>query len=61
MEVQRTMAYQCPMCGTRFEKAQASGCMGCMMARSCGAIACPNCGYEFPAVPEEAKAPEQTR
>lgn len=45
--------YRCPMCGSVFEKAQATGCAGCMMARSCGAIACPSCGYEFPAVPEE--------
>ncbi|MFX1509480.1 MAG: hypothetical protein ACFFBR_04145 [Promethearchaeota archaeon] len=46
--------YRCPMCGTVFEKAQATGCAGCMMARACGAIACPSCGYEFPDVPEEA-------
>lgn len=53
MEETNTMAeYRCPMCGKVFEKEQATGCMGCMMARACGAIACPNCGYEFPAVPE---------
>ncbi|MFX1475147.1 MAG: hypothetical protein ACFFCO_06710 [Promethearchaeota archaeon] len=47
-------AYRCPLCGTVFEKAQATGCAGCAMARGCGAIACPNCGHEFAAIPEEA-------
>jgi hypothetical protein len=44
--------YCCPLCGKEFEKEQAFGCAGCMMARTCGLIACPNCGYEFPAVPK---------
>jgi Fe2+ transport system protein FeoA len=44
----------CALCGFEFEKLGASCAASCMLARYCGLVRCPNCGYEFP---EPTQAP----
>lgn len=40
---------ECSMCGHAFTKEEGSACSsGCPMARGCGMVTCPSCGYEFP-------------
>lgn len=39
----------CSMCGHSFTQAEGSACAaGCPMARGCGMVTCPSCGFEFP-------------
>jgi hypothetical protein len=39
----------CGMCGHAFTHAEGIACSkGCPMARGCGMVTCPSCGYEFP-------------
>jgi len=47
---------KCQLCGNEFdENAAASACEGCMMAKKCRLVRCPNCGYETPKTPEWIK------
>jgi len=40
---------KCPLCGLEFdEKAAEKACSGCVLAKSCNSVKCPNCGYESP-------------
>ena len=40
---------KCALCGLEFdEKEGQRACTGCIMAKSCNLIKCPNCGYESP-------------
>ncbi|MEI7892889.1 MAG: hypothetical protein WCI05_07350 [Myxococcales bacterium] len=40
----------CGLCGFSFARDEAASChRGCPMARGCGLVSCPSCGYEFPA------------
>jgi hypothetical protein len=36
---------QCPLCGQRFSRDQASCHDGCPLHQHCRVICCPNCGY----------------
>ncbi len=48
---------KCPLCGLEFKEEEgASHCRGCPLARSCGLIRCPNCGYEVPLEPKLLRA-----
>jgi hypothetical protein len=39
----------CGMCGHSFTREEGMACSkGCPMARGCGMVTCPSCGYEFP-------------
>jgi rubredoxin len=39
----------CSMCGHAFTREEGSACSaGCPMARGCGMVTCPSCGFEFP-------------
>ena len=41
----------CALCGTRFlwdPDQKPTACKSCPLARNCGMVVCPNCGYEFP-------------
>jgi hypothetical protein len=39
----------CGMCGHAFTQDEGKACgAGCPMARGCGMVTCPSCGYEFP-------------
>jgi len=47
---------KCPLCGLEFrEEDGQAACKGCVMAKSCHLIKCPNCGYEVPTEPELIK------
>ncbi len=38
---------KCSLCGLEFRKEDGqAACKGCLMARGCDLIKCPNCGYE---------------
>jgi len=40
---------QCPLCGNRFEIAEAAACAHCpKLFKSCGLVMCPRCTHEFP-------------
>ena len=40
---------ECSMCGHDFTREEAAACEhGCPMAKGCGLVTCPSCGYEFP-------------
>ncbi len=40
---------KCPLCGLEFREQEAQkACGRCMLAKSCGLVKCPNCGYESP-------------
>ena len=39
------MAYECPLCGTDFERADCRS--SCPMSHGCEMVRCPRCGYEF--------------
>jgi len=40
---------KCALCGLDFDEKDAKrACSGCIMAKSCNLIKCPNCGYESP-------------
>lgn len=40
---------KCPLCGLEFKEDDGqAACKGCLMAKSCNLIKCPNCGYEVP-------------
>jgi len=40
---------KCPLCGFNFKEEESEvACQGCPIARPCGLIKCPNCGYEIP-------------
>ncbi len=44
---------KCLLCGLEFRQGkEVSGCRGCPLARSCGLVRCPNCGYEVPLEPK---------
>ncbi len=44
---------KCALCGHEFDETQAqAACAGCIIAKRCGLVRCPNCGYET--VPEPA-------
>ena len=38
---------RCPLCGKRFSAEDAAQCATCALAKRCGLVMCPNCGYEF--------------
>jgi Fe2+ transport system protein FeoA len=38
----------CPLCGFKFEKANAVCTHGCPLGKFCKLIKCPSCQYEFP-------------
>jgi hypothetical protein len=39
----------CGLCGAAFTRREAEVCRkGCPIARGCGMVTCPSCGYEFP-------------
>ena len=40
---------RCPLCGKRFSAEDAARCATCALAKRCGLVMCPNCGYEFAA------------
>ena len=40
---------QCPLCGARFNPADAASCASCPMSNSCSVLCCPRCKYSFPA------------
>ena len=40
---------RCPLCGKRFRAEDAAQCAACALAKRCGWVMCPNCGYEFAA------------
>jgi len=47
---------KCSFCGHEFdENAAPSACEGCIMAKKCRLVKCPNCGYEIPKTPEWMK------
>ncbi|MFZ2654558.1 MAG: hypothetical protein WAX69_06540 [Victivallales bacterium] len=47
---------RCSLCGNEFdENSAASSCEGCIMAKKCRMVKCPNCGYETPKEPEWIK------
>lgn len=40
---------KCPLCGLEFDENDAErACSGCIIAKSCNLVKCPNCGYESP-------------
>ncbi len=40
---------RCSLCGLEFDEKQAQrACRGCIIAKSCNLVKCPNCGYESP-------------
>jgi hypothetical protein len=40
---------ECGMCGHPFTREEGAACQsGCPMAKGCGMVTCPSCGYEFP-------------
>lgn len=42
-------AIKCGFCGLEFDPAQAAAaCRSCPLARGCGLVRCPRCGYEMP-------------
>lgn len=43
--------YRCPLCGNRFDEKDAEKCQGCLLAKKCNLVMCPNCNYEFPKIP----------
>lgn len=49
---------KCALCGLEFKEEEegVSRCRGCPLARSCGLVRCPNCGYEVPLEPKFLKA-----
>jgi Fe2+ transport system protein FeoA len=40
--------FHCSLCGFEFEKEGANCHTGCVLAKHCKLVRCPNCGYEFP-------------
>ncbi|MEW5718237.1 MAG: hypothetical protein AB1817_06415 [Chloroflexota bacterium] len=42
-------AIRCPLCGKAFRAEDAAACAACALAKRCGLVLCPNCGYEFAA------------
>jgi transcription elongation factor Elf1 len=40
---------RCPLCGKPFRADDAAACAACALAKRCGLVMCPNCGYEFAA------------
>jgi DtxR family Mn-dependent transcriptional regulator len=40
--------FHCPLCGFKFEKADAVCTHGCPLGKFCKLIKCPSCQYEFP-------------
>ena len=40
---------RCPLCGKHFRAEDAAQCAACALAKRCGLVMCPNCGYEFAA------------
>jgi len=40
---------RCPLCGKPFRAEDAAACAACALAKRCGLVMCPNCGYEFAA------------
>ena len=40
---------RCPLCGKHFRAEDAAECAECALAKHCGLVLCPNCGYEFAA------------
>ena len=45
----------CPLCGLAFSRQDALCHHGCPLATTCHLVACPGCGYEFPARPRQAQ------
>jgi uncharacterized Zn finger protein (UPF0148 family) len=44
------MSLRCDFCGLEFEPDCAEfHCTTCPLARNCGKVSCPRCGYTFPA------------
>lgn len=46
---------KCPLCGFEFNETS-NTCKGCPLAKSCGLVRCPNCGYEMPPEPKTLNA-----
>lgn len=47
---------KCSLCGMEYDEEKASkSCAGCIMAKKCGLVKCPNCGFETPPEPEWLK------
>lgn len=47
----KKFSYVCGLCGTHFvwdSDQKPAVCSNCPLARNCGMVMCPNCGYEFP-------------
>lgn len=43
---------KCALCGREFDERQAqNACAGCVVAKGCKLIRCPNCGYETTPTP----------
>jgi hypothetical protein len=48
---------KCSLCGLEFKEEEGlSACRGCRLARSCGLVRCPRCGYQVPLEPKFLKA-----
>ena len=45
-----SVTLQCPLCGSHFSEDQGVACKYCRLFRSCGMVACPRCGHEFPRI-----------
>lgn len=47
---------KCALCGYKFDEKDADlSCSGCLMAKGCKLVKCPNCGYETPPEPRWLK------
>ena len=48
---------KCPLCGyqSREEDGRAA-CTGCLLAKACHMVKCPNCGYDIPKEPKIIRA-----
>lgn len=38
---------KCSLCGFEFEEERIA-CQGCILAKGCNMVCCPNCGYKIP-------------
>jgi hypothetical protein len=53
---------KCSFCGHDYNEDQSvCACKGCPVAKGCGLMKCPNCGYETPAEPKWLKSLTERR
>jgi len=53
---------KCSLCGCKFGENQAEkACNGCLLAKNCKLVKCPNCGYEMSPEPAWLKKILQRR